>query len=122
MPISAGDTAWILMSAALVMLMTPGVALFYGGMVRRKNVLSTIMMSFIALALVGLLWILYGYSLSFGTDIGGLIGGFNFFGLGGGGGGWLVYKVGHAGFCRRHRSPYYRRCLRLRSGDITRPT
>jgi len=52
MPIDAGDTAWILISAALVMLMTPGVALFYGGMVRRKNVLSTIMMSFAALALV----------------------------------------------------------------------
>jgi Amt family ammonium transporter len=65
----------------MVMLMTPGVALFYGGMVRRKNVLSTIMMSFTALALVGILWILYGYSLSFATDIGGFIGGFDFLGL-----------------------------------------
>lgn len=76
--VDSGDTAWILLSSVLVMLMTPGVALFYGGMVRRKNALSTMMMSFIALALVGLLWILYGYSLSFGTDIGGIIGGLNF--------------------------------------------
>jgi Amt family ammonium transporter len=63
------------------MLMTPGVALFYGGMVRRKNVLSTLMMSFAALGLVGLLWILYGYSLSFGSDLGGLIGRLDFIGL-----------------------------------------
>ncbi|HEY51554.1 MAG TPA: ammonium transporter [Dehalococcoidia bacterium] len=78
---SSGDTAWILISSALVMLMTPGVALFYGGMVRRKNVLSTLMMSFAALGLVGLLWILYGYSLSFGPDIGGLLGRLDFIGL-----------------------------------------
>ena len=71
MPINTGDTAWILISSALVMLMTPGVALFYGGMVRRKNVLSTIMMSFVCLGLVGILWVLYGYSLSFGSDNGG---------------------------------------------------
>jgi Amt family ammonium transporter len=81
MPINAGDTAWILISAALVMLMTPGVALFYGGMVRRKNILSTIMMSFVCLGLVGILWVLYGYSLSFGADNGGFIGGLNFLGL-----------------------------------------
>ena len=81
MPVSPGDTAWILLSSALVMLMTPGLALFYGGMVRRKNLLSTIMMSFVALGLVGVLWVLYGYSLSFGTDHAGLIGGFNFLGL-----------------------------------------
>jgi ammonium transporter, Amt family len=81
MPINTGDTAWLLMSSALVMLMTPGLALFYGGMVRRKNVLSTIMMSFACLGLVGLLWVLYGYSLAFGTDNGGFIGGFNFLGL-----------------------------------------
>ncbi len=79
--INTGDTAWLLMSSALVMLMTPGLALFYGGMVRRKNILSTIMMSFTCLGLVGLLWVLYGYSLSFGTDHGGLIGGLNFVGL-----------------------------------------
>ncbi len=81
MSISSGDTAWILISSALVMLMTPGVALFYGGMVRRKNVLSTLMMSFAALGLVGMLWILYGYSLSFGPDIGGLLGRLDFIGL-----------------------------------------
>lgn len=81
MPVSAGDTAWLLISSALVMLMTPGLALFYGGMVRRRNILSTIMMSFISLGMVGILWVLYGYSLSFGTDHAGIIGGFNFLGL-----------------------------------------
>jgi Amt family ammonium transporter len=80
-PVDTGDTAWLLISSALVMLMTPGLALFYGGMVRRKNVLSTIMMSFACLGLIGLLWVLYGYSLSFGTDHAGIIGGFNFLGL-----------------------------------------
>ena len=79
--VNTGDTAWLLMSSALVMLMTPGLALFYGGMVRRKNVLSTIMMSFVCLGLVALLWVLYGYSLSFGTDHAGIIGGLNFLGL-----------------------------------------
>jgi Amt family ammonium transporter len=79
--VNTGDTAWLLMSSAMVMLMTPGLALFYGGMVRRKNILSTIMMSFACLGLVGLLWVLYGYSLSFGTDHGGIIGGLNFLGL-----------------------------------------
>ncbi len=83
MNISAGDTAWILMSAALVMLMTPGLALFYGGMVRRKNLLSTMMMSFAILGFIGILWILYGYSLAFGTDHWGIIGGFDFIGFNG---------------------------------------
>ena len=81
MSINQADTVWILISAALVMLMTPGLALFYGGMVRRKNILSTFMMSFVCLGLVSLLWILYGYSLSFGADHGGFIGGLNFIGL-----------------------------------------
>ncbi|HEY32876.1 MAG TPA: ammonium transporter [Dehalococcoidia bacterium] len=81
MPVSSGDTAWILISSALVMLMTPGLALFYGGMDRRKNLLSTIMMSFAALGLIGILWVLYGYSLGFGSDKGGFIGGLNFVGL-----------------------------------------
>jgi Amt family ammonium transporter len=81
MSISPADTVWILISSALVMLMTPGVALFYGGMVRRKNILSTIMMSFACLGLIGVLWVLYGYSLSFGSDTAGLIGGLNFAGL-----------------------------------------
>jgi Amt family ammonium transporter len=81
MSVNTGDTAWLLVSSAMVMLMTPGLALFYGGMVRRKNLLSTMMMSFACLGLVALLWVLYGYSLSFGTDHGGFIGGFNFLGL-----------------------------------------
>jgi Amt family ammonium transporter len=81
MYVNCADIAWILTSTALVMLMTPGVALFYGGMVRRKNILSTLMMSFMCLGLVGLLWVLYGYSLSFGTDNAGFIGGLNFLGL-----------------------------------------
>jgi Amt family ammonium transporter len=80
--ISAGDTAWVLMSAALVMLMTPGLAFFYGGLVRRKNVLSTIMHSFFILGLVSVTWVLWGYTLAFGPDTGlGLIGGFEWLGL-----------------------------------------
>ena len=78
---NGADTVFILLSTALVMLMTPGLALFYGGMVRQKNVLGTIMHSFICLGLVSLIWILWGYSLSFGTDFGGLIGGLDFLGL-----------------------------------------
>jgi ammonium transporter, Amt family len=79
--INAADTSWMLISTALVMLMTPGVALFYGGMVRSKNVLSTIMMSFMSLGVISILWALYGYSLAFGTDIGGVIGGLDYIGL-----------------------------------------
>src|SRR5919107_1386610 len=66
-----GDTAWVLVSAALVLLMTPGLALFYGGMVRAKSVLNMMMMSFGALALISVLWVLYGYSMAFGNDVGG---------------------------------------------------
>src|SRR4051812_46547754 len=78
-----GDTAWVLASAALVLLMTPGLALFYGGMVRAKSVLNMMMMSFGALALISVLWVLYGYSMAFGDDIGGgLLGDpLEFFGL-----------------------------------------
>tara|TARA_B100000315_G_scaffold259677_1_gene316634 strand:- start:152 stop:1366 length:1215 start_codon:yes stop_codon:yes gene_type:complete len=83
MSVNSGDTAWILVSSALVMLMTPGLALFYGGMVRRKNVIHTIMMSFAVLALVSLLWVLYGYSLGFGPDVGSIIGNLEFVGLSG---------------------------------------
>ncbi|WP_319541571.1 ammonium transporter [uncultured Pseudodesulfovibrio sp.] len=72
------DNAFILICAALVMFMTPGLALFYGGLVRSKNVLATIMQSFVMLGLVSVLWAVIGYSLSFGTDVGGLIGGFDF--------------------------------------------
>ncbi len=71
---NSGDTAWVLISAALVLLMTPGLAFFYGGMVRAKGVLNMVMMSFISMATVGVLWVLYGYSLTFGDSIGGLIG------------------------------------------------
>lgn len=79
--IDKGDTAWLLISTALVMLMTPGLALFYGGMVRSKNVLGTVMQSFVSLAVVTVVWVLWGYSLSFGHDIGSLIGGFDYIGL-----------------------------------------
>ena len=72
--LSAGDTAWVLISAALVLLMTPGVAFFYGGMVRVKSVLNMMMMSFIAIAVVGVLWVLFGYSLAFGDGGNGFIG------------------------------------------------
>jgi Amt family ammonium transporter len=81
MSINNADTAWMLVSSAMVLLMTPGLAFFYGGLVRRKNFLSTIMMSFACLGLITLLWVIYGYSLSFGTDKAGIIGGFDFFGL-----------------------------------------
>jgi Amt family ammonium transporter len=81
MTINSGDTTWMLVSTALVMLMTPGLALFYGGMVRQKNVLGTIMQSFVALGLVTVQWVLIGYSLSFGPDIKGIIGGLQWAGL-----------------------------------------
>ena len=80
---NAADTGFILICTALVMFMTPGLALFYGGMTRSKNVLGTIMQSFIALAVITIVWVLWGYTLSFGTDIGGLVGGFDYLGLGG---------------------------------------
>lgn len=81
--IDASDTAFVLLSSALVMLMTPGLAMFYGGMVRRKNVLGTIMQSFVVIAVVSIQWILFGYSLSFGPDISGAIGGLDWMGLNG---------------------------------------
>ncbi len=83
--VSSGDTAWVLVSAALVMIMTPAVGLFYGGMVRKKNVLAIIMQSFIVLALISIQWVLVGYSLAFGPDVGGrgLIGGLQWLGLNG---------------------------------------
>ena len=79
----SGNTAWLLVATALVMVMLPGLALFYGGLVRRKNVLSTIMHSFFGLALVSVVWVLIGFSLAFGTDVGGLglIGGLEFAGF-----------------------------------------
>lgn len=81
--IDGGDTAWILTATALVMLMTPGVGLFYGGMVRRKSVISMITLSFIAFALVSIQWVILGYSLAFGSDISGFIGNLEYIGLNG---------------------------------------
>jgi len=81
MSINSGDTAWLLASSALVLLMTPGLAFFYGGMVRRKNILSTLMMSFVMMGIGSLVWVLYAYSLGFGPDIGGFIGNLSFLGL-----------------------------------------
>ncbi|MSQ06834.1 MAG: ammonium transporter [Dehalococcoidia bacterium] len=79
--INAGDTAWVLVSAALVLLMTPALGFFYGGFVRRKNTLSTIMQSFIIVGVVSVLWVLWGYTLAFGPDKGGIIGSLEWFGL-----------------------------------------
>jgi Amt family ammonium transporter len=81
--INSGDTAWMLVATALVMVMTPGLGLFYGGMVRTKNVLGTIMHSFMCLGIVSVLWVIFGYSLSFGPDLGGIIGSLDWLGLAG---------------------------------------
>ena len=78
-----GDTAFMLIATALVMLMTPGLALFYGGMVRSKNVLSTVLQSFVCLGVVSIIWVVYGYSLAFGPDVNGLIGNLDWAGLAG---------------------------------------
>jgi ammonium transporter, Amt family len=81
--IDTGDTAWLLTSSALVMLMTPALALFYGGMVRRKNVLSTLMHSMAAIPLISIVWAVIGYTLAFGPTNGGFIGGLKYFGMAG---------------------------------------
>ena len=79
--IDSGDTAWVLAASALVLLMTPGLAFFYGGLVRRKNIVSTIMYSFVTIGLVGIVWVLWGYSLAFGPDLGNFVGNLEWFGL-----------------------------------------
>jgi Amt family ammonium transporter len=79
--IDSGDTTWLLVSSALVLVMTPALAFFYGGMVRKKNILSTLNLSFIMMCLISVQWLLYGYSLAFGADVGGVIGGLNFLGF-----------------------------------------
>jgi len=79
--INSGDTAWVLISTALVMMMTPALAFFYGGMVRKKNILSTLNLSFITIGLISLQWVLIGYTLAFGQSTNGFIGGTNFLGL-----------------------------------------
>jgi len=81
--INSGDTAWLLVSCALVLMMTPALGFFYGGMARRKNILSTLTLSYVFMALIGVQWVLYGYSLAFGESIGGIIGGLNFLGFNG---------------------------------------
>ena len=81
--INSGDTAWVLASAALVLFMTPGLAIFYGGMVRAKSALNMMMMSFAAIGVTTIIWVLYGYSLTFGTSHGGWIGDLSHIGLGG---------------------------------------
>ncbi len=77
----AGNTAWVLVTAALVLLMTPGLAFFYGGMVRSKNVLGMLMQNFFSMGLVSVLWSLFVFSLAFGDDVGGFIGNLDFIGL-----------------------------------------
>ncbi len=79
--IDTGDTAWILVSTALVLMMTPALAFFYGGMVRKKNILSTLNLSFIMLGVMSIHWLLFGYTLAFGTSNGGLIGGLDYLGF-----------------------------------------
>ena len=79
--IDTGDTAWVLTSAALVLFMTPGLAFFYGGLVRRKNILSVLMQCFVIICLISLQWVLFGYSLAFGPDVNGLIGSLDWVGL-----------------------------------------
>ncbi len=81
--IDTGDTAWMLVSTALVMLMTPGLAFFYGGLVRRKNILSIMMQCFMLIGVISIQWVLFGYSLAFGPDHAGLIGGLSWAGLNG---------------------------------------
>ncbi|OGV61663.1 MAG: ammonia channel protein [Lentisphaerae bacterium RIFOXYB12_FULL_65_16] len=80
---NTGDTAWVLLGAAMVMMMTPALAFFYGGLVRRKNVLSILMQCFMVLCLISVQWVLFGYSLAFGPDVHGLIGNLEWFGLNG---------------------------------------
>ncbi len=77
----SGDTAFMLIATAMVMLMTPGLALFYSGLVRSKNVLSTTMQSFVCLGVITIIWVLYGYSLAFGPDVGHFVGNLDFVGL-----------------------------------------
>jgi Amt family ammonium transporter len=79
--INTGDTAWVIVASALVLMMTPALGFFYGGMVRRKNILSTLNLSFIMMALLSIQWILFGYTLAFGTNIGGFIGALDYLGF-----------------------------------------
>ena len=109
---SNGDTAWVLASSALVLLMTPGLAFFYGGMVRAKSVLNMLMMNFIAIAVVTILWVLYGWSVSFG-NVGSGDGSGN--GFWGGLHQWALHDIGQGfgsgtggSLLRRHRGADHR--------------
>ena len=93
MALDTGTTAWLLTATAMVMLMTPGVGFFYGGLVRRKNFISMVALSFIAFALVSIQWVILGYSLAFGQDVGGYIGNLDFLGLNG-----VGLEAGDAGY------------------------
>jgi Amt family ammonium transporter len=98
-PLDTGNTAWLLASSGLVLLMTPGLAFFYGGLVRKKNVLSILMQCFMAMCLVTIAWVVIGYSLAFGTDKGGLIGGLDYLFLRGVGvEAWPGYTIPHLVF------------------------
>lgn len=99
--IDTGDTAFVIISAALVLLMTPGLAFFYGGLVRRKNVLNTMMGSFGSIGVSSLMWVLLGYTLAFGPDLAGFIGNLNWFGLSGVDGAASAYAptIPHLAFC-----------------------
>jgi len=81
--INSGDTTWVLVASTLVLMMTPALAFFYGGMVRRKNILSTLNLSFVMIALLSVQWVLYGFSLAFGPDHAGIIGGLEYLGFSG---------------------------------------
>jgi Amt family ammonium transporter len=98
--VTAADTVWVLLAAALVMLMTPGLAFFYGGLVRRKNILSILMQCFMILCLISLQWMFFGYSMAFGPDVGGVVGNLEWMGLKGVGAEASSYapKVPHAAF------------------------
>ena len=107
--ISAGDTGWLLTSSALVLAMIiPGLALFYGGMVRDKNVLSTMMYSFISVCVVSVVWVLWGYTIAFGTDVGGIVGNFEFLWSSGVGTGSLFRHGGHPASCLHGVSTHVR--------------
>jgi Amt family ammonium transporter len=81
--INSGDTAFVMICSAMVLLMTPALAFFYGGLVRRKNVLNTMMSSYMIVAVSSVMWVIVGYSMSFGPDVGGVVGNFSWFGLNG---------------------------------------
>ena len=116
----SGNTAWVLAAAALVLFMTPGLALFYGGMVRTKSVLNMMMMSFITMGTVGTAWILWGYSEAFGNDVGGgLVGNpFEHFGLTGRARCHLRLRPGCTRAPARRQRRHPRRCLRRLPGRL----